>query len=312
MPSGEKIEVPDRYVRASDFDGELGQANNPEWKTVAFDEAGKVVLPNGAIGFRWGADGRADQGQWNLEAKEARHGHEVKLKLSVQEGGVATRRNGEGRLPVLRRHRQRAFPQQATARCAGAHRARPAHRARQGRRESARRWWPRCSTCRWRTTAWRAVCGRVRREGFRRGHALHAGLAGAHHRHPARAAHHGGAPVRRERAQDARQVDGDHRRGDESLVPQRHELPRRHQHADDVRLHRQERRRLGALRGPGKAPPANRLDGARVRARLDPPAAADEQHQLLLRAHRPVALREARHGRSRSRRSPTRSSTAAA
>ena len=43
-------------------------------RRVAFDEAGKVVLPNGAIGFRWGPDGRADQGQWNLEAKEARHG----------------------------------------------------------------------------------------------------------------------------------------------------------------------------------------------------------------------------------------------
>jgi nitrate reductase alpha subunit len=65
--------VPDRYVRASDFNGKLGAANNPEWKTVANDD-GKVVLPNGAIGFRWGADGRADEGQWNLEAKEARHG----------------------------------------------------------------------------------------------------------------------------------------------------------------------------------------------------------------------------------------------
>ena len=102
--------------------------------------------------------------------------------------------------------------------------------------------------------------------------------------------------VRRERAQDAGQVDGDHRRGDEPLVPQRHELPRRHQHADDVRLHRQERRRLGALRRPGEAAAADRLDRARLRARLDSPAAPDEQHQLLLRAHRPVALREARHG----------------
>ena len=86
LPGGEVVMVPDRYVRASDFNGKLGQANNPEWKTVAFDESGKVVLPNGAIGFRWGPDGRADQGQWNLEAKEARHGNEVKLKLSVLEG----------------------------------------------------------------------------------------------------------------------------------------------------------------------------------------------------------------------------------
>ena len=88
--AGEKIMVPDRYVRASDFNGNLGQDNNPEWKTVAFDDSGKVVLPNGAIGFRWGADGRPDEGQWNLEAKEARHGQEVKLKLSVMEGGAAS------------------------------------------------------------------------------------------------------------------------------------------------------------------------------------------------------------------------------
>ncbi|MGZ5250026.1 MAG: nitrate reductase subunit alpha, partial [Caldimonas sp.] len=86
LPSGEVVTVPDRYLRASDFNGKLGQANNPEWKTVAFDETGKVVLPNGAIGFRWGPDGRADLGQWNLEAKEARHGHDVKLRLSVLEG----------------------------------------------------------------------------------------------------------------------------------------------------------------------------------------------------------------------------------
>ncbi|RTL61302.1 MAG: nitrate reductase subunit alpha, partial [Hyphomicrobiales bacterium] len=30
--------VPDRFVRASDFDAKLGEANNPEWKTVAYDE----------------------------------------------------------------------------------------------------------------------------------------------------------------------------------------------------------------------------------------------------------------------------------
>ncbi|MBN8451112.1 MAG: nitrate reductase subunit alpha [Candidatus Accumulibacter sp.] len=86
LPGGEKIMVPDRYLRASDFDHQFGQANNPEWKTVAFDEVGQVVLPNGAIGFRWGPDGRADQGQWNLEAKEAQQGSDVKLKLSLLEG----------------------------------------------------------------------------------------------------------------------------------------------------------------------------------------------------------------------------------
>ena len=86
LPSGETVMVPDRYVRASDFADALGASNNPDWKTVAFDDNGQVVLPNGAIGFRWGPDGRADQGQWNLEAKEATHGNEVKLKLSLLEG----------------------------------------------------------------------------------------------------------------------------------------------------------------------------------------------------------------------------------
>ncbi len=85
MPSGDTVMVPDRYVRAADFADQLGASNNPEWKTVALEVGGEVVLPNGAIGFRWGKDGRADQGQWNLEAKDARDGTEVKLMLSLLE-----------------------------------------------------------------------------------------------------------------------------------------------------------------------------------------------------------------------------------
>ena len=86
ISTGETLMVPDRYVRASDFDGKFSQGNNPEWKTVAFDETGKAVLPNGSIGFRWGAEGRADEGKWNLEAREAVAGEKVKLKLSLLEG----------------------------------------------------------------------------------------------------------------------------------------------------------------------------------------------------------------------------------
>ena len=57
------VYVPGRMVRASDFDGALDEENNPEWKTVAYDEAdGKIVVPNGSIGFRWGEDGK-----WNIE-----------------------------------------------------------------------------------------------------------------------------------------------------------------------------------------------------------------------------------------------------
>ncbi len=84
LADGSTALVPAHYLRASDFNGNLGQAENPEWKTVAIDEGGKVVLPNGSIGFRWS---RA-QGQWNLEAKEARHGQAVKLKLSALEGAA--------------------------------------------------------------------------------------------------------------------------------------------------------------------------------------------------------------------------------
>ncbi len=101
LASGQTIRVPDRYVRASDFGDQLGQSNNPEWKTVALDESGRVVLPQGAIGFRWGPDGRADQGQWNLEAKDAQHGGDVKLKLSLLEGEQASRETAQVGFPYF-------------------------------------------------------------------------------------------------------------------------------------------------------------------------------------------------------------------
>ena len=84
-PAGKAL-VPQRYLRASDLAAEnLGQGHNAEWKTLAYDGAGRVVVPQGSIGFRWGTDGHSDQGKWNLEAKEAVDGRDVKLKLSVLE-----------------------------------------------------------------------------------------------------------------------------------------------------------------------------------------------------------------------------------
>ncbi|MEX2517620.1 MAG: nitrate reductase subunit alpha [Gammaproteobacteria bacterium] len=66
-----------RTLRASDFEQGLGQENNPEWKTVAWDEkTDQVVVPNGSIGFRWGEDGR-----WNLEEKAG--DQSVTLRLSA-------------------------------------------------------------------------------------------------------------------------------------------------------------------------------------------------------------------------------------
>ncbi|MFA5538727.1 MAG: nitrate reductase subunit alpha, partial [Gemmobacter sp.] len=66
---------------------------NPEWKTVALDDAtGKPVVPNGSVGFRWSAAGAAapageaggkdpETGCWNLEEKAG--GKEVRLKMSL-------------------------------------------------------------------------------------------------------------------------------------------------------------------------------------------------------------------------------------
>jgi nitrate reductase alpha subunit len=71
--------VPERLLRASDFDGALGHANNPEWKTVAVDEhTGKIVVPRGSIGFRWG-----EKGQWNLEERAG--DAEVRLAMSMKD-----------------------------------------------------------------------------------------------------------------------------------------------------------------------------------------------------------------------------------
>ncbi|MCA0317221.1 MAG: nitrate reductase subunit alpha [Proteobacteria bacterium] len=74
--------VPERQLRASDFAGNLGEANNAEWKTVAIDEAtGKVCVPRGSVGFRWG-----EKGKWNLEEKDA-SGNETRLQLSLDGTG---------------------------------------------------------------------------------------------------------------------------------------------------------------------------------------------------------------------------------
>ncbi|MFV0472619.1 MAG: nitrate reductase subunit alpha [Pikeienuella sp.] len=69
--------VPGRFLRADDLDGKLGEENNPEWKTVALDEAtGALVAPNGSIGYRWG-----EQGEWNLEEKAA--GADTRLQMTL-------------------------------------------------------------------------------------------------------------------------------------------------------------------------------------------------------------------------------------
>jgi len=72
--------VPERLLRASDFVDNLGQTNNPDWKTVGIDAAtGKPVAPTGSVGFRWG-----EQGKWNLEEKDA-DGADTKLQVGLKD-----------------------------------------------------------------------------------------------------------------------------------------------------------------------------------------------------------------------------------
>ncbi len=78
LRSHENGYVSDRNLRASDFANNLNEANNPEWKTIAFDEtSGQFVAPNGSIGFRWG-----EEGKWNLLEKSANA--DTSLELSCQ------------------------------------------------------------------------------------------------------------------------------------------------------------------------------------------------------------------------------------
>ncbi|KGT93372.1 nitrate reductase [Erwinia typographi] len=78
-PREEGFYAAGRQLRASDLVDGLGQENNPEWKTVAINEAdGELVAPQGSIGFRWG-----EKGKWNLESREGKNQREVELQLSL-------------------------------------------------------------------------------------------------------------------------------------------------------------------------------------------------------------------------------------
>ena len=69
--------VPGRQLRAADFIDGLGETNNPDWKTVGIDGiSGRIVAPNGSIGFRWG-----ETGKWNLEQKAGKD--DIRLTLSL-------------------------------------------------------------------------------------------------------------------------------------------------------------------------------------------------------------------------------------
>ncbi|MEG3131619.1 nitrate reductase subunit alpha [Pantoea cypripedii] len=75
--------APGRQLRAADLVDNLGEENNPQWKTVACDAGGELVVPNGSIGFRWG-----EKGKWNLEPKAAGATTQLALSLIEQRDAV--------------------------------------------------------------------------------------------------------------------------------------------------------------------------------------------------------------------------------
>ncbi|WP_193090614.1 nitrate reductase subunit alpha [Advenella sp. FME57] len=75
--------VPERMLRADEFDDALGQDNNAAWKTVVLDEiSGKPVAPIGSIGFRWGQKEGGDAGKWNIKEEDAQ-GNPIRARLSL-------------------------------------------------------------------------------------------------------------------------------------------------------------------------------------------------------------------------------------
>lgn len=72
------LDARDGYY-AADLAGALGQDNNPEWKTVAWDQRSEhLVAPDGSVGSRWG-----EKGKWNLEQRSGTSGEDAELCLSL-------------------------------------------------------------------------------------------------------------------------------------------------------------------------------------------------------------------------------------
>ena len=200
VKQGDRL-VPDRLLRASDFAGDLGETNNPEWKTVAFDETSEsIVVPHGSVGFRWG-----EKGKWNLEEKEAERPRDQPAAELRRRQGRARRR----RLPLFRQPRARALRRHRPSERAGAQRAGQA-RAAEGRRGAGRhRVRPVRRQLR-RSTAASAATHVAKSYDDER--ALHAGLGREDHRRAARPDHPGRARVRAQRREDQGPLDGHPRR----------------------------------------------------------------------------------------------------
>ncbi|MEG3767840.1 nitrate reductase subunit alpha [Alteromonas sp. 14N.309.X.WAT.G.H12] len=78
LEKGENHLTQGRFLRAADLVDNLGEENNPDWKTIAINKDGRLTSPNGSIGYRWG-----QKGKWNLEQKDQQG--DLSLCLSLKD-----------------------------------------------------------------------------------------------------------------------------------------------------------------------------------------------------------------------------------
>ncbi len=233
--------------------------NNPEWKTVAFDTTRQGrCCPTARSASAGGRTAAPTQGKWNLESKDARNGQEVKLKLSVLEGRTTRSRirDRRGGLPVLRRRRDPATSR-PTPQGGDVQRAKRAGRAPRALGKDGEERYALVAT------VFDLQVGQLRRRPRPAGEL--APRTSTTTRPTPRPGRRPSPACRASRSSPwrASSPTTPTRRTASSMViigaamnhwyHCGHELPRRHQHADDVRLHRPERRRLGALRRARKS-----------------------------------------------------------
>ena len=235
--------VPGKFLTAEDLAGDEAASENAAFKTVLLDAAHR----------------RARRPQRLAGAPLRRRGRRA--------GGTSTSATST---PLLSADRRR--------RAAGDRAAAPVRRARRrGRGPRARRARPPGERAPGHHRV-RPAAGPVRRRAGRparargpRGYddadaAVHARVAGAHHRGAGGSGRAGRSRVRRQRRGVARSLDDHHGRRHQPLVPLRHHLPRVPDPDQPHRLPGRQRRRVGALRRPGEGPPDHRLHPARQRA----------------------------------------------
>ena len=232
-------------------------AEDAAWKTVLFDEAtGRPVVPNGSMGFRYAESRR---GQVEPRPRGRRPG-------AVARGEVL-RGERRGAAAVLRGRR--------TATGSVLRRGVPG---------------PARSAGQLVTTVFDLMLAQygVGRDGLPGRLAagyddaatpVHPGLAGGDHLRPGAGLHPDRPRVRPQRRGVRGPVHDHHGRRHLPVVPRRRHLPGDPVAVDADRLHGPQRRRLGALRRPGKVPADHRLAVAGQRAGLVPAAADHDRHR---------------------------------